>query len=80
MTFLEYWSALLVPEGGFHPHDLWQLAVVILFFSLSSKVLGKRANTIDIKDILIGEVWVCRLAAPVVACHLRSAGWSRRQG
>ena len=48
MPLLEYWSVLLAPEGGFHPHDLWQLAVVIVFFSVSSKVLGKRANTIDI--------------------------------
>ena len=37
-----------MPEGGFHPHDLWQLAVVIILFGVSSKVLGKRANSIDI--------------------------------
>jgi small-conductance mechanosensitive channel len=45
MTFLEYWSALLMPEDGFQVRDLWQVVVVGILFGVSCKVFRERARS-----------------------------------
>jgi small-conductance mechanosensitive channel len=48
MTVLEYWSALLMPEGGFARRDLWQIIFVGILFGLCVKGFGKRAYRAEI--------------------------------
>jgi small-conductance mechanosensitive channel len=73
MTLLEDWRALLVPNETFQAQDLWQLLIIILLFAISSRILGAKANAVEIirsnpllwlkRNLCFVTLWVAILVA-----------------
>ncbi len=51
MNFMQNWGNFLVPEGGFHHSDLWQVFIVIILLWLCTRIFGKKYKISDTDNI-----------------------------
>ncbi len=49
MDFLQKWGNLLVPAGGFQPHDLWQVLIAVVVLLTCSRFPGRTYAGLEIE-------------------------------
>ena len=48
---MQNWGNLLVPEGGFHHSDLWEVLIVVILLWLCTRIFGKKYKISDTDNI-----------------------------
>ena len=54
---MQNWGNLLVPEGGFHHSDLWEVLIVVILLWLCTRIFGKKYK-VSTTDNITPKDWI----------------------